>query len=436
MKTSLETLKGLTKSLTVDLPIDTFNQKTDKILQKMASQVNIDGFRKGKVPVSVVRKRFGNNANSDAINEIVNETLTDALAQVKVAPVAQPVISKINSEDEKNFSYTVEFEVFPEIKVADFSKLAIGQTKVEITKADEQRTLDGLKEQLTEYKAVKRKSKTGDRLLIDFKGLIDGEVFDGGEAKNFKIVLGKGSMIKGFEEGLIDEIPNSKLVLDLTFPKDYHMNKIAGKAVIFEININEVGAPQEPKLDEEFAKKFGEKDMDALKVSMKVQMKVEIDERIGHLNKNAIFDALSEANQFDVPQSSIDNEAKNLLKETQEHMQQQGLPVQAQGKIPVSTFNEEAQRRVKLGLLINQISVDSKLSASMDQIDEKLQEMSQTYGKDAQKMIDFYNQDPTRKSSIELLVVEKMVQDLILDKAKVTFKQKKFQEITQQLNGY
>ncbi len=429
MKTSLETLKGLTRSLKVDLPIDTFNQKTDKILQKMASQVNIDGFRKGKVPVSVVRKRFGGNAKSDAINEIVNETLTDALAQVKITPVKQPVISKVDSEDEKNFSYMVTFEVFPEIKVADFSKLTIGQTKVEITKADEQKTLDGLKEQLTEYKVVKRKSEIGDRLSIDFKGLIDGETFDGGEAKDFKIVLGKGSMIKGFEQGLMDTTANSVLALDLTFHKDYHMDKLAGKAVTFEININEVASPKEPKLDEAFAKKFGEKDMDALKVSMKAQMKVEIDGRISRLNKNAIFDALSEANQFDVPQSSIDNEAHNLLKEMKERMQQQGLP--AQGEMPASAFNDEAQRRVKLGLLVNQISSDSKLSASMAQIDAKLQEMSQAYGEDAQKMIDFYNQDPARKSSIELLVVEKMVQDLILDKAKVSFKQKQFQEITQ-----
>ncbi len=429
MKTSLEILKGLARLLTVDLPVDRFKQKTDKILQQMASKVNIDGFRKGKAPISVVRKRFGNNANSDAINEIVNETLADALAQVKVTPVAQPVISKINSKDEKIFSYTVAFEVFPDIKVTDFSKLTIEQTKVEITKADEQKTLDGLKQQLTEYKAVKRKSKMGDRLLIDFKGLINGEAFDGGEAKDFKIVLGTGSMIKGFEEGLIEAIPSSMLRLDLTFPKDYHVAKLAAKAVIFEVNVNEVASPTPPKLDEKFAKKFGEKDMNALKVSMKAQMQVEIDGRIEQLNKDAIFDALAKANQFDVPQSSIDNEAQNLLKQMQQRMQQQGLP--AQGEMSASTFNKQAQHRVKLGLLVNQISVDNKLSASAKQIDEKLKEMSRTYGEDAQKMINFYNQDPTRKSSIELLVVEKMVQDLILDKAKVTFKQKKFQEITQ-----
>ncbi len=429
MKTSLETLKGLSRSLTIDLPIDIFNQKMDKILQKMALKVNIDGFRKGKVPISIVRKRFGNNANSDAINEIVNETLTDALAQVKLTPVAQPVITKVDSKSNKNFSYTVEFEVFPKIKVADFSELSIEQTKVNITKADEQKTLDGLKDRLTEYKAVQCKSKMGDRLSIDFKGLINGETFDGCEAKDFKIVLGKGSMIKGFEEGLIDVAYSSKVVLDLTFPKDYYMDKLASKNVTFEININEVASPKELKLDETFAKKFGEKNMNALRVSMKEQMRVEVDGRIAHINKNAIFDKLTTANPFNVPQHSIDNEAQNLFKVMQDRIQHQGLPTQ--GEMSVTVFNDEAQRRVKLGLLVNQISIDYKLSVSMKQIDEKLKDISQTYGENAQQMIDFYNQDPTRKSSIELLVVEKMVQDLILDKAQVTFKQKKFQEITQ-----
>ncbi|NYT52484.1 MAG: trigger factor [Candidatus Vesicomyosocius endoextente] len=429
MKTSLETLKGLFRSLTIDLPVNIFNQKMDKILQKMALKVNIDGFRKGKVPISIVRKRFGNNANSDAINEIVNETLTDALAQVKLTPVAQPVITKVDSKGNKNFSYTVKFEVFPKIKVADFSKLSIEQTKVNITKDDEQKTLEGLKDRLTEYKAVKCKSKIGDRLSIDFKGLINGETFDGGEAKDFKIVLGKGSMIKGFEEGLIDVSYNSRVVLDLTFPKEYYMDKLASKDVTFEININEVASPKELKLDETFAKKFGEKNMNALRVSMKEQMRVEIDGRIGYLNKNAIFDKLTTVNPFDVPQHSIDNEAQNLFKAMQDRIQHQGLSTQAE--MPVTAFNDEAQRRVKLGLLVNQISRDYKLSASMKQIDEKLKEISQTYGENAQQMIDFYNQDPTRKLSIELLVVEKMVQDLILDKAQVTFKQKKFQEITQ-----
>ena len=430
MKTSLETLDGLKRSLTVKLPADIFKQKTDAVLQKMASQVSIDGFRKGKVPLTMLRQKFGDNATSDAVNDIVNETLVDALAEAKVTPAARPTITKIDSKDKKEFTYTVEFEVYPEIEIADFSKLKIEQTKVKITKADEDRTLEGLIDQSTEYKSVKRKSKDGDQVTIDFEGSMDGEVFDGGKATDFQLILGKGTMIKGFEDGLTDVASGKSISLDLTFPKDYHAPQLAGKEVTFEITVTDVSSPKAPKLDNKFAEKFGEKDMDALNKSMKEQMRVEIDGRIAEENKNAVFDALLAVNDFTVPQGSVDAEAQNLLQEMQERMQQQGM--QSQTDLEASAFNTEATRRVKLGLLINAVASNHNLTASKEQLDAKLIEMSQMYGENAQQMIDYYNEDPTRLTHVELLVVEKMVQDAVLDKATVTFKNKKFQEVTKQ----
>ena len=422
MKTSLETLDGLKRSLTVKLPADIFKQKTDAVLKKMASQVAIDGFRKGKVPLSILRKQFGDNATSDAVNDIVNETLVDALADVKVTPAARPAITKIDSKDKDFFSYTVEFEVYPKIEVADFSKLKIEQTEVKITKADEEKTLEGLITQSIEYKSVKRKSKDGDQVTIDFEGIMDGKVFDGGKATDFQLVLGKGSMIKGFEDGLTDVAAGKSISLDLTFPKDYHAPELAGNKVTFEISVTDVSSPKIPKLDNKFAEKFGEKDMDALKKGMKEQMRVEIDNRLSEENKNAIFDALLAANDFVVPQ------ARNLLQEMQERMQQQGM--QPQADLEASAFNTEGERRVKLGLLIGEVASSNELTASKEQLDTKLEEMSQMYGENAQQMIDYYNEDPTRLTHVELLVVEKMVQDVVLEKADVTINNKKFQEVT------
>jgi trigger factor len=430
MKTSLETLEGLKRSLTVDVSIDTFNEKVDKILKTMASQVSIDGFRKGKVPVAMVKKRFGDNAKSDAVNEIVNETLVEALTEAKVTPAARPSVTKVDAEGDTDFSYSVEFEVFPEVKLEDFSKLEVEQIEVDITKADEERTLKGLQEQLIEFKTVKRKSKEGDRVSMDFVGTIEGETFEGGEAKDFKLVLGKGTMIPGFEEAVTDVAAGKSVDLDVSFPDDYHATHLAGKPVKFKITINEVGSPKEPKLDAAFAKKFGESDMDALLVSMKEQMRTEIDGRIEQLNKDALFNALAAANKFDVPQGSIDGEAQNLLTEMQERMQQQGQTPQAD--MPTSVFNEEAERRVKLGLMVGQIASDNQMQASMEQIDARIQEMSQAYGENAQQMVDYYNEDVTRKSSVELMIVEKMVQEKILESAKVKIVKKKFTDITEQ----
>jgi trigger factor len=265
---------------------------------------------------------------------------------------------------------------------------------------------------------------------MDFVGTIEGETFEGGEAKDFKLVLGKGTMIPGFEEAVTDVAAGKSVDLDVSFPDDYHATHLAGKPVKFKITINEVGSPKEPKLDAAFAKKFGESDMDALLVSMKEQMRTEIDGRIEQLNKDALFNALAAANKFDVPQGSIDGEAQNLLTEMQERMQQQGQTPQAD--MPTSVFNEEAERRVKLGLMVGQIASDNQMQASMEQIDARIQEMSQAYGENAQQMVDYYNEDVTRKSSVELMIVEKMVQEKILESAKVKIVKKKFTDITEQ----
>lgn len=429
MKTSLETLDNLKRSLTVDLPIDIFRQKTDQILRDMASKTTVDGFRKGKVPLSIMRKKFGDYASSDAVNEIVNDTLVEALTEVKTTPVSRPEITKIDSQDKNTFSYTVTFEIYPEIKVGDFSKLKIEQAQAKITKADEEKTLKSLIQQATEYESVKRKSKEGDQLTIEFKGMIDGEVFDGGTASDFKMILGKGSMIAGFEEGLMDVAAEQSITLDLTFPKAYHAPQLAGKDVVFEVKVKKVASPIVPKLDNKFAKKFGEKNIDDLNKSMKAQMQVELDNRLSNQNKEQLFSALLSANDFEVPQKSIDNEAQSLKKEMEQRLQQQGIP--SQKDMPATTFNPEAKRRVKLGLLVNQISSDNKFNASKEQIDAKLSEMAQVHGEDTQQMLDYYNSDPSRLATIELMVIEQMVQDLILKSADVTIKEKTFEDITQ-----
>lgn len=430
MKTSLETLDGLKRALTVELAADIFKQKTDEVFKNVATKVQINGFRKGKIPMSILRQQFDTQVNSDATNDIVNDTLADALTEVKVTPVSRPSVTKIDAEDDKIFSYTVEFEVYPEIKVADFSKLKIEQAEAKITKTDEGKTLKGLIEQAIEYKTVKRNSKDGDQVVIDFKGLINDEVFEGGVASDFKVVLGKGSMIEGFENGLKGFAAGDSTTLNLTFPKEYHAPQLAGKVVVFEVDIKEISESTEPELDDKFAAKFGEKDMDALKASMKKRMNIELENRLSNQNKDVLFSALLEANSFDVPQSSVDEEAKNLLKEMQQRLQQQGTP--SKGDMSASIFNPEAERRVKLGLLVNQIATDNKIEATKEQLDAKLAKMGESYGEEqAQQMLDYHNADPSRMTDIELMVVEQMVQNLILKDAKVVTIKKTFEEVTQ-----
>ena len=427
MKTSLTKLEGLKRSLTVELPVDTFNQKTEKIIKSLASKVRIDGFRKGKIPAAILRQRVGGSAKSDAANEIVTETLADALTDVDVSPAAQPSLVNVDTENSDSFIYTIEFEVFPEIKVGSLKSLTMDQINSKVTKEDEERALQDLQDRSTEYKTVKRKSKEGDRLIIDFEGLLDGESFEGGAAEGFEIVLGKGTMIEGFEKGLINIAPEKTVEVVATFPEDYHVENLAGREAIFKVTINEVGSPTEVKRDDEFAKKFGEKDFETMKSRMSKQMQVELESRLVQQNKDTAFTALLDANDFEVPEGSVSSESLKLQQDMESRMEQQGMP--SKGKLPAEMFQEEAARRVKLGLLINKIATDGEIKAEKEQVDAKLNEMALQYGESAQQMIDWYNTDPSRLANIESIVVEDMVAKHVADQAKVTLSEKTFLEI-------
>ena len=427
MKTSLTTLEGLKRSLTVELPVDTFNQKTEKIIKSLATKVRIDGFRKGKIPANILRQRFGASAKSDAATEMVSETLDDALKDADVVPAAQPSLTNVDTENSESIIYTIEFEVYPEIKLNALSSLKIDQVTSKVTEEDEERALQDLQDRSTEYKSVKRKSKEGDRLIIDFEGLMDGESFEGGAAEAFEIILGRGTMIDGFEKGLIDIAPGKNVEVNATFPEDYHVENLAGREAIFKVKVNEVGSPIELKRDDEFAKKFGESDFETMKTRMTSQMKMELDSRLVQQNKDTAFSALLEANDFEVPEGSVSSEALRLQQDMESRMEQQGMP--SKGKLPAEMFNEEAARRVKLGLLINKIATDSEITAEKDLVDAKLNEMSLQYGESAQQMIDWYNTDPSRLANIESIVVEDLVAKHIADEAKVTSTEKNFLEI-------
>ena len=427
MKTSLTTLEGLKRSLKVELPVETFNQKTEQIIKGLATKVRIDGFRKGKIPANILRQRFGASAKSDAATEMVSETLEDALKDADGVPAAQPSLTNIDTENSESLIYTIEFEVYPEIKLNSLSSLKIEQVTSKVTEEDEERALQDLQDRSTEYKSVKRKSKEGDRLVIDFEGLMDGEPFEGGAAEGFEIILGRGAMIEGFEQGLIDVASGKNVEVNAAFPEDYHVENLAGREALFKVKVNEVGSPIELKRDDEFAKKFGEKDFETMKSRMSSQMKLELDSRLVQQNKDTAFSALLEANDFEVPEGSVSSEALRLQQDMESRMEQQGMP--SKGKLPAEMFNEEATRRVKLGLLINKIATDSEITAEKDLVDAKLKEISLQYGESAQQMIDWYNTDPSRLANIESIVVEDLVAKHIADKAKVTSTEKNFLEI-------
>ena len=357
----------------------------------------------------------------------MSETLEEALTDADVSPAVQPSLTKVDTESSDNFIYTIEFEVYPEVNVAPLSNLNIDQISATVSEEDEERALQDLQDRATEYKTVKRKSKNGDRLIIDFEGLLDGESFEGGAAEGFEIILGRGAMIEGFEQGLTDVSAGKTLEVKATFPEDYHVENLAGREAVFKVKVNEVGSPKEMKRDNEFAKKYGEKDFETMKSRMSKQMQLELNSRIVQQNKDAAFTALLTANDFEVPEGSVSSEATKLQQDMEARMEQQGMP--SKGNFPEAMFQEEASRRVKLGLLINKIANDSEIKPEKEQVDAKLKEMSMQYGESSQQMIDWYNSDPSRLAGVESIVVEELVAKHVVLEAKVNVTEKTFQEI-------
>ena len=234
-------------------------------------------------------------------------------------------------------------------------------------------------------------------------------------------------MIDGFEQGLIDVASGKELEIKATFPEDYHVENLAGREAVFKVKVNEVGSPKQLKLDDELAKKYGEKDFETMKTRIANQMQIELASRVEKQNKDTTFTALLEANSFEVPEATIDEEANNLLKDMESRMEQQGMP--SYNKMSSDMFREEAKRRVKLGLLVNKIAKDYEIKPEKEQVDAKLKEMSMAYGESAAQMIEWYNSDPSRLESIESIVVEQLVVEYITSEARVNIKEKTFQEI-------
>lgn len=432
MNISVKNLKDLSKKMTIEVPIAEFDKEFDKAINGLKNKVKIDGFRQGKVPTEVIKQKYGANLRSDAANNVIGEFLPKAFEKEKLNPAGQPELTNIDFDNKERFIFTVDFEVFPEVKIADLSKLKIVKVTAKVTEADTTKTLDGLKQQATVFKKVDRQSQNNDKIKIDFVGFVDGKKFNGGESKDFDLVLGSKSMIPGFEDGLIGKKAGDKVKLKATFPKEYQAKDLANKDAVFETIIKEVSEPKAVEVNDEFAKKFGKNNVDELLSGIKSQMQIELDNNLDKINKDASFNALIEANNITVPQASVSQESKNLLKAMQKKMQQQNMNID-NSKMDESLFKDEAKRRVQLGLLVTKITDDNKIIATDEQVNTKLKIMSQQYdATQKQQMLDYYKTNVAAFDGVRSLVIENLVVDFIMGQAEVSEISKKFTEIAGQ----
>jgi trigger factor len=375
--------------------------------------------------MSVVKRRFGDSVRQEIVGEAMRDHYIKALQEQDLNPAGWPKLEPKTVEEGKDLEFVAIFEVLPEIELGDLSKISIEKMTSEVTDKDIDTMIDNLRRQQATMKEVKRKSKNKDVLTIDFKGSIDGEEFEGGSAEGHRLTLGSDQMIPGFEKAIVGGKAGEELDIEVSFPEDYHNEDLAGKPAKFAITIHKVEEPQLPELDTEFFKKFGieAEDEVAFRAEVKKNMERELKQAISTKVKNDVVDGLLESTELDVPTALIDQEIDRLR---QEAVQRFGGQVDFQ-QLPKEIFQDQAERRVKTGLLFQEVVKKNELKADPAKVDEKIQEIASTY-EQPEEVIAHFNGNPEQKSQIESSVLEDSVVDYVLTQAKVKESKVKYED--------
>ncbi len=428
MQVSVETGEGLTRRLRVSLPAEQVDEAVNTKLKEAARTVRLDGFRPGKVPVRVVKQRFGAQIRQDAYGELIQSSFYEAVNQEKLQPVGEPSIELDEENAEGGLAYTATFEVMPEVTLVDFGELEFRRPVAEVTDEDVDNMIRKLREQRTEWVEVERPAAEGDRVTIDFKGYIDGEPFEGGSAEGVHLVLGSGAMIPGFEDGLVGAAAGDERRLELRFPDDYGVERLAGKEATFEVRVQKVEEPKLPEVDEDFIRALGVEDgtEESLRREVRENMERELKQKLKSRTKEQVMNLLLEKHELPVPAAMVRQEAVNLKQQAQQEMARAGQ--QSSVDLPLNLFESQAERRVKLGLIVGEIVRTAGLSVDQARVDEAIAEQAATF-EEPQEVIDWYAANPQARAQVENVVLEDQVVEWILEQGRVEEEKLSFDEV-------
>ncbi|WP_049199342.1 trigger factor [Proteus mirabilis] len=427
MQVSVETTQGLGRRVTITVPAADIQKAVDSELKKAAKTVRIDGFRKGHVPMSMVKQRYGMSVLNDVLGDLMQRNFINAIIENKVNPVGAPDYKPEQYKEGEDFVYSVEFEVFPEIELKDLESIEVVKPIVTVKDEDVDNMLETLRKQQAEWKDKEGEVAAEDRVTVDFNGSIDGEEFEGGKAEDFVLAMGQGRMIPGFEEGLIGHKAGEEFTIDVTFPEDYHAENLKGKKAQFAINLKKVEERELPELTEEFIKRFGIADgsVDGLRAEVRKNMERELKNAIRTRVKSQVIDGLVKANEVDVPAAAVDSEIEILQRQAAQRFggdEKQAL------QLPRELFEEQAKRRVIVGLLLGEVINSNELKAEDERVKALIDEMASAY-EDPSEVVEFYNKNEQLMNNIRNLALEEQAVEKILATAKVTEKETNFTEL-------
>ena len=425
MQVTTEAVSGVARRLNVSVPTSRVNEQFEARLKRTAKTVKINGFRPGKVPLNVVRREYGASIYQEVVNEIIRDTVFEAIQQEKINAVGMPNIEKVENKDGA-LVYEAIVEVYPEVEVKTFADLEVERKASEINDKDVDTMIENLQKQRASWTETKGMAKKDMRVTLDFEGTVDGEKFEGGAAEDFKLVLGSGRMIPGFEDGIVGMKKGEEKVIDVTFPEDYQAENLAGKAAQFKITVKLVEKQKLPEIDAEFLKIFGlteEEGLDKLKADVRKNMEREVRNGLRNQVKQAAFDALVAANEIEVPASmvaqEIDRQRQQMIQQFTQQFGGQGAGAFDSSMLPDELFKEQAEKSVKLGVLVSKVLADAKLEVDQARVDAYIDDMASSY-EDPTEVVEYFKNDKQQRAQIEAVVLEDQVVDHILASAKVS----------------
>ena len=427
MQVSLETTSTLERRLTVTIPADQIDGEVNKRLQDMSRRVKLDGFRPGKVPMKVVKRRYGAGTRQEVVGEMMQSSFVEALQQQNLNPAGAPSISP-KGDAEGDFTFVATFEVFPEIALNDFTGIEVERPVAEVQEADIDEMIETLRKQSTTFEEVERAAEDGDQITFDYVGTKDGEAFEGGSAEDSTLVLGSGRMIPGFEAGLVGVNAGGEKTLELTFPEDYQAKDLAGQAVEFACKVHKVEAPSLPELDEEFFARFGiqEEGLEGFRGEVSRNMTRELRQAIKGKVKNQVMDGLLDTHEVEVPAALVSQEVDRMREQAAQQIggAQGGFDA---SKLPAELFEADAKKRVALGLLISEVVKQKEVKVNDNRVREMIEDIASAY-QQPQQVIDWYYSTEDQLSQIKYIVLEEQVVDTVLSAAKVSEKECSYQE--------
>ncbi|MBU3738967.1 MAG: trigger factor [Rhodoferax sp.] len=432
MAVTVETLEKLERRITLTLPLGTIQNEVQARLRKLARTVKMDGFRPGKVPMNVVAQRYGYSVHYEVMNDKVGQAFSEAANEAKLRVAGQPRITEKEGAPEGELAFDAVFEVYPEVRIGDLTAASVERVSTEVDEAAIDRTLEILRKQRRSFaqRAQDAAAQEGDRVTVDFEGKIDGEAFAGGKADDFQFILGDGQMLKEFEAATAGMQVGHSKTFQLAFPADYHGRDVAGKTADFMVTVKKIEAAHLPEVNEALARSLGIADatVDGLRADIRRNLEREVKFRLMSRNKQAVMDALVAAAELDLPNAAVQAELGRLVESARADLKQRGVKDADKAPIPEEMFRSQAERRVRLGLVVAELVRAHQLQARPEQLKAHVEELAASYEKPAE-VLRWYYGDNQRMAEVEAIVIENNVTEFVLGQVKVTDKALAFDEL-------